>query len=158
MNTNCPTLKLQNQLQDKNPVLTRKGRDPQRRKPGGKEGWSRLLLYGGLISHENPTQDAKLTRDSCMEGFRTLTQREPPKLNQQPENKRPFGHFDGWQAPGVCLSVQSPFLILQWMLTGQDILVSFLFLLHNLPFPPSWMASLNLGCTIKCAEHFSPSH
>lgn len=79
---------------------------------------------------------------SDKDAMRTLTQTKPPELNHQPENQRPLGHFDCWQGPGVCLSVQIPFLILQIMLTGRDLLVSFLFCLIIFPFlPPEWPPS-----------------
>lgn len=78
-----------------------------------------------------------------MGGLRTLTQIKLPEFNYQTENQRALEHFGCWQAPGVCLSVQIPFLTLVLMLIGQNLEVSFLFLPHYLPFPhPEWPSSI----------------
>ena len=99
-----------------------------------------LLLYRSSmdIHHREPNLQGFL-----MGGLRTLTQTKLPEFNYQPENLRPFEHFGCWQAPGVCLSVQIPFLTPLLMLTGQVLEVSFLFLPHYLPFPhPEWPSSI----------------
>lgn len=74
---------------------------------------------GGRISPGSPSQGAE-SHGRLHARVQTLTQIKPAQLGQQPENERPFGHFDCWPTPGVCLSAQTSFLILLVMLTGRD--------------------------------------
>lgn len=120
MNTNDPTLKPPKWSQDKTQYDSKR-RDHPKKNPG--VGWGQE--WGGLLlpeAHQRRSPTSGCGVPHRMAG-QTLTQIKPPQLPQQPEDERSPGHCDCQPTPGVCLSAQTSFLILQLMLTGRDLFV-----------------------------------
>lgn len=156
MNTNYPTLKPPKQSQGE-PCETRKERDPLKKNTWGDASKKWASLSWGPVSRGKPSQGARLS--SLVNGrFQNTYSDKAARAQSAPREWEAFRTF--WLLVGPKSLSICPKSISYTPVNADRAgpLVSFLFLPPNLPFPPSWTSSLNLGHTIKCAKHFSPGH